>query len=272
MSSYSSALRLELSQRAERYASENCVPSYQSIGSPSTCLFEPFDATSRHGNFIDASYRAICDDPNWSRRLNKVHSQLSALPEEKRRNAKEMDSCNSSDALLMNCFCYPEAAARIITEFFPDHAPTRPEFGVPGKIALTDGRQDTTEIDMKIGSATFEAKLTEKDFTSRPKPHVKRYARFQDVFEVNILAQTAGDYLGYQLIRNVLAAEQYSWVFCVICDARRPDLLREWWIVHSAIRSAELRSRCRFLLWQEIASTCPKPLSLFLRAKYGFGE
>src|SRR5438309_1821902 len=104
---YSSALRFELARRARSYALENNIPCFKSIGSVPTTLFEPFDSAIRHGNFLDASYRAICSDPNWSARLNKPHSQSAALPEEKRQSAKEMDSCNSSDALLMNCFCYP---------------------------------------------------------------------------------------------------------------------------------------------------------------------
>jgi hypothetical protein len=57
--------------------------------------------------------------------------------------------------------------------------------------------------------------------------------------------------------------------FVVLLDARRPDLLREWWVIHSAIRSSELRSRCGFVFWQEIASAAPDDLRAFLDEKYG---
>jgi hypothetical protein len=271
-SSFSLSLRSELAERAKHYALENNLSGYESIGAMPAYLFEPSVPPSQHGNFVEGSYRAICADRSWSTRLNKVHPQLAALPEEKRQHAKEMDSCNSSDALLMNCFCYPKAAARIISKFFPGHAVEPVEFGVAGKVALMDGSQDATEIDMKIGPTIFEAKLTETDFTARPKSHVVRYKRFRDVFNPDMLRQTTDEYCGYQLIRNVLAAEQYGWRFYVICDARRPDLLREWWVVHAAIREEFLRCRCGFLLWQEIALACPSTLTRFLRFKYGLGD
>src|SRR5947209_2305381 len=85
----------------------------------------------------------------------------------RRRSARELDSCNSSDALLMNCFCYPGAAKRVIAALLPSISYTTPEFGVHGEVALVHGERDATEIDMRIGSAIFEAKLTERDFTSR---------------------------------------------------------------------------------------------------------
>ena len=72
-------------------------------------VFEP-DATS-HGNFIEASYRRIVARPEWARRLRKVHTakrQARATgPEERVREWRELDAATSSDALLMNVFCYP---------------------------------------------------------------------------------------------------------------------------------------------------------------------
>ena len=52
-------------------------------------------------------------------------------------------------------------------------------------------------------------------------------------------------------------------------DQRRPDLLLEWWKVHAAIRNANLRMRCGFRTWQQVAAVSPGPLALFLGAKYG---
>jgi hypothetical protein len=141
-----------------------------------------------------------------------------------------------------------------------------------GSSILVNGERDATEIDMRIGSAIFEAKLTEQNFTSQSKSHVERYARFSEVFEVSALPQTSGKYHGYQLIRNVLAANEHSWAFYVISDGRRPDLLHEWWTVNSAIRNATLRTRCGFLLWQEVARACPAPLAAFRAQKYGLGD
>jgi hypothetical protein len=172
----------------------------------------------------------------------------------------------------MNCFCYPGAAERIIAAILPSLAYSPPRFGVPGEVALVGGGRDATEIDMQIGTAIFESKLTEHDFTTQSKAHVEKYARFNEVFHISALPQSEDKYHSYQLIRNVLAADQHIWNFYVVCDARRPDLLHEWWKVHSAIKTAELRSRCGFLLWQEIACVCPPELSLFLREKYGLGE
>ena len=271
-SHWSTALRAELTKRAELHMTRVGAPGYLSLGPTPTRLFETYADGTRHGNFVNASYQAICAEPAWHARTQKSHSQAQALPTEKRPSARELDSCNSSDALLMNCFCYPGAAERAIAALLPSVSYSTPEFGVHGEVALVDGERDTTEIDMRIGSAIFEAKLTERDFTSRPKSHVERYGRLSEVFQVGTLPQTSDEYRGYQLIRNVLAANQHGWVFYVICDGRRPDLLREWWAVNSAIRDAQLRARCGFLLWQEVARMCPSPLAAFLAQKYGLGD
>lgn len=73
----------------------------------------------------------------------------------------------------------------------------------------------------------------------------------------------------YQLIRNVLAAHATNTSFCVIHDARRPDLREAWFQVMSAVRSAELRVRLKTLTWQELAALLPSDLQRFLDLKYG---
>ena len=83
------------------------------------------------------------------------------------------------------------------------------------------------------------------------------------------LAPTLPGYMGYQLIRNVLAAHAHGLRFCVLHDERRPDLREMWFSVLRAVRSAELRSRLQVLTWQELASALPKWLQPFLEAKYG---
>jgi hypothetical protein len=76
-------------------------------------------------------------------------------------------------------------------------------------------------------------------------------------------------YAGYQLIRNVLAAYATGTSFCVIHDERRPDLREAWYSVMSAVRTAEMRSRCKVLTWQELARILPDGLRKFLDVKYG---
>jgi hypothetical protein len=155
-----------------------------------------------------------------------------------------MDSTNSSDALLMNCFCYPGAARRAVgvLEFSP--ADAVPEFGFMPGVALAGGIDDETEVDMRLDDTLIEAKLTEADFTSRPKVHVLRYKALNDVFDVDLLPGDPDSFSGYQLIRNVLAAAQLDLRLVVLIDSRRPDLLQEWWTVHAAIKEGRVRGRC----------------------------
>lgn len=76
-------------------------------------------------------------------------------------------------------------------------------------------------------------------------------------------------YASYQLIRNVLAAFSSGASFCVIHDARRPDLREEWFRVMAAVKSADLRVRLKVLTWQELAPLLPEGLQEFLDLKYG---
>ena len=76
-------------------------------------------------------------------------------------------------------------------------------------------------------------------------------------------------YASYQLIRNVLAAYATNASFCVIHDERRPDLRESWFSVMSAVRTAEMRTRCKVLTWQELAPMLPDGLRAFLDLKYG---
>ena len=234
-----------------------------------TILFEATTDRSQHGNFHPEAWRAINADPGWSMRLRKVHSQSRALPEAKREGARELDSSNSSDALLMNCFCFPGAVSAILQGLALPPQSQQPVFGYRPQLKLNDGTNDETEIDMKIGSLIFEAKLTERDFTSQSKVHVSRYQDFSSCFDVDLLPSDEDLLLGYQLIRNVLAAAQLDAYLVVLLDQRRPDLLRAWWSVHSAISDPALRVRCGFRTWQEVVAASPRPSAEFLRDKYG---
>jgi hypothetical protein len=70
-------------------------------------------------------------------------------------------------------------------------------------------------------------------------------------------------------LSNVLAAAHLSTSLTVLIDQRRPDLLEEWWRVHAAIKNVELRLRCGFRSWQQVAGASPPALGQFLAAKYG---
>ncbi|MGO9337958.1 MAG: PGN_0703 family putative restriction endonuclease [Terracidiphilus sp.] len=76
-------------------------------------------------------------------------------------------------------------------------------------------------------------------------------------------------YAGYQLIRNVLAAYAAGCSFCVVHDERRPDLREAWFEVMAAVKSSEMRVRCKVMTWQELAALVPEELQEFLDLKYG---
>jgi hypothetical protein len=76
-------------------------------------------------------------------------------------------------------------------------------------------------------------------------------------------------YESYQLIRNVLAAFAGGESFCVIHDARRPDLREAWFRVMAAVSSSALRVRLKVLTWQELSPLLPEDLQQFLDWKYG---
>ncbi len=100
MTNWAATLRRELAQRAKRYAAAHGVTCYESLGVSPTIVFPGDAANLRHGNFIDESYAAILASPTWAKRLGKAHRQRHrALPEDRRGDAWELDSSNSSDAL-----------------------------------------------------------------------------------------------------------------------------------------------------------------------------
>jgi hypothetical protein len=121
---------------------------------------------------------------------------------------------------------------------------------------------------MKLGDLMVEAKLTETDFQTAPARMIERYRDLSEVFEPGEL-MISGHVRGYQLIRGVLAAHATGGSFCVLCDARRPDMVENWYQVMRAVRSCALRCRLQLLTWQELAAPLPYSLQKFLTAKYG---
>ena len=229
-----------------------------------------------HGNFIDESYRRILAKPVWERRLRKAHTakrQARATgPDEEVRAWRELDCAASSDALLMNVFCYPRVlgSARL-RALLGVEARDDVEFGVRSTALLERGLVNTTEIDMRIGDLLVEAKLTEGDFQYAPMRLVERYMDLDEVFERETLEVTRRGVKSYQLIRGVLAAHAAGARFCLLCDGRRPDLVEAWYGVMRAVKSYELQGRLRLVTWQEVAACVPKKLRVFLDEKYGIG-
>jgi hypothetical protein len=66
-----------------------------------------------------------------------------------------------------------------------------------------------------------------------------------------------------------MAAYAIDCGFCLLVDARRPDLIESWYAVLRYVRPVALRVRCKILTWQELSSFLPEPLRAFLDAKYG---
>jgi hypothetical protein len=122
---------------------------------------------------------------------------------------------------------------------------------------------------MRVGDLLVEAKLTESDFQTARPSLIERYRDAEDVFDVAELPMRGGKVLGYQLIRGTLAAYASGCSFCVLCDARRPELVEIWYAVMRAVRSFEFRCRLKLLTWQELAGVVPRELSEFLAEKYG---
>ncbi len=73
----------------------------------------------------------------------------------------------------------------------------------------------------------------------------------------------------YQLIRGVLAASATGGSFCVLCDARRADLIERWYSVMRAVKNCVLRCWLQLLTWQDLAGVMPASLRKFLVLKYG---
>jgi len=91
----------------------------------------------------------------------------------------------------------------------------------------------------------------------------------EEVFDITLLPRSAGRFISYQLIRNVLAAHAGDFDFCVMLDARRPDLLEAWHTIMRAVKPTDLRTRCKVLTWQELSGELSPGLRQFLRVKYG---
>ena len=263
------SLRQELSLRNLQFAARHGYIHELSDGKVPSILFCR-DESGRHGNFHPEAYRRISANERWARRLEKVHTAHKRSRLRSNWQWKELDCCNSSDALLMNIFCHPEVLDRSpVRALLGIESKAVPEFGFKPRTPLHKGKRDNTEIDMKLGELLVEAKLTESNFQSASVELISRYRDLEEIFDVSELPTRNGKQGGYQLIRGTLAAHATGCSFCVLCDARRPDLIESWYRIMRAVRPFELRCRLKLLTWQELAAVLPKELQLFLSAKYG---
>jgi hypothetical protein len=263
-------LRRELAARNTAYASLERLSHATSYGETPVLVYRASDCGRYHGNFISPSYRAILKRPQWRRRLEKVHSQGNHSLPKADWVWRELDSSMSSDALLMNIFCYPGVTRRReVCLILGTEVRDIPQFGFMPRVPLLTDAVERTEVDMKLGRVLFEAKLTEGNFQSQDARLVKSYCDLKQVFDCRKLPRHGKQFSSYQLLRNVLAAYALNLHFCVLLDARRPDLVEQWYRVMRCIRSATLRTRCKVLTWQELVPCLPSALRKFLHVKYG---
>ncbi len=252
---YSGKLKTQLIELGIKYAKNHNITNYKKH--KSALIFDIKD------NIITSSYKPIKSSNDWEKRLEKPHTHFP------NSNVKELSSSNSSDALLMNIFCHPELNKwKSIKKLF-NQVEIKPNFGYKPGVEKDGGKPDDTEIDMKLKNMYIEAKLTESDFTKKDKSIVESYDKFEEVFEKNYLEQDSNKYYKYQLIRNILAAYQDGVNFILLCDARRPDLIRDFYLTVRCVKNVSLRSRCNIIFWQEVCKCVGGNLKPFLIEKYG---
>ena len=232
------------------------------------------DGAGGHGNFLAASYRRIVADPAWARRLEKAYTGGEFLPRRGDRWRGELECTTSSDALLMNVFCYPRVlyGGNLCAQIGVEPG-LRPEFGVRAELPMRKGEIDRTEMDMALGSGPgvtlVEAKLTESGFGRASRERLLRYEGVEEVFETEALPRVGSSFAGYQLIRGVLAARRSEGSYVVLVDGRRADLKELCLRVLMAARRMEDRERLRLCTWQELARGMPRKVQGFLAEKYG---
>jgi hypothetical protein len=268
---YASDLRRELSARNLIFAEENGFLYELTTGSSGSVIYRP-DESGRHGNFHPASYKRILRNASWSQRLAKTHTTARKCLVSHDSERRELDSCNSSDALLMNIFCHPSAASPKsgLRSYLAVEPAAHFSFGHKPRIPLKNGGIDCTEVDLRIGDLLIEAKLTESDFQVARWKLAERYRDFEETFDPVLLPRDGDKLRSYQLVRGILAAfADESGRYCLICDERRRDLIDLWSEVLGAIRRHDQRWRCVLVTWQELSRTLPQSLQSWLLRKYG---
>jgi len=141
-------LRRELTARNASYALLEHLPHAVSYGESPAVAYRQSECGHYHGNFISASYRAILKRPEWRRRLQKVHSQGNHSLPKADCVWRELDSSMSSDALLMNIFCYPGVTRRReVCLLLGTEIGDIPQFGFMPRVPLVTGAVERTEVE-----------------------------------------------------------------------------------------------------------------------------
>ncbi|WP_158944522.1 hypothetical protein [Granulicella sp. S190] len=142
-----SLLRCDLNARAQHLATTNGLLYEQTAGTEPSIIFghEEQAEQGRHGNFHPASYAAICANPDWSRRLLKVHTAHRRVRARADWHWKELDCANSSDALLMNIFCHPAVFSddhlnHTVANLLGVPSTAQPDFGIHPGVPLRNTR------------------------------------------------------------------------------------------------------------------------------------
>lgn len=240
-----------------------------SYGRSGSVLYKA-EAEGRHGNFLAASYRRITADPEWARRLEKAYTGDQWMPRAGDRRRGELECASSSDALLMNVFCYPGILRRKdLCACLGAEPGIRPTFGTRALLPMRGGEIDRTELDMVLGDAPVEAKLTEGGFGHASGARLLRYCGMEEMFSLEELPRTGRGYAGYQIVRGMLEAERRGSRYTVLLDGRRADLAELCFQVVAAAHSAASRSRFHLRTWQEIAACVPPVVRAFLRERFG---
>jgi hypothetical protein len=143
-----SLLRRDLSARAHHLARTQNLLHDISPGSSPVVIFGR-DEQGRHGNFHPASDTTICANPAWLRRLTKPHTASRRSRARKDWQWMELDSANSSDALLMNIFCHPgvfngHTLAPAVANLLNIDPATQPCFGINPGVPLKSIRKRRT--------------------------------------------------------------------------------------------------------------------------------
>jgi hypothetical protein len=266
---YNTTLRNELTPLADEYAKKKYGKTYLNL-SPSSKDAIIFNNLAF--NFHPSSWNVIDKDTFYKNRTIKIHSHFKSS----KPAVYEMQSSNSSDALAMNIFCYPNIQNCLgLKKLFEVDEITKIDFGFKAKVLkLKVGKvySDKTEVDLLLNDNIIcECKLTEEGFTTKNKAEVESYKNFSAVFHMDKLIQNETSYLNYQLIRNILAAYQHKSRFILLSDMRRPDLAKSFYQTVRCIQDKylDLRTNCEIVYWQDIAQVVPKDLKHFLKEKYG---
>jgi hypothetical protein len=147
--------RSELSLRNLRFASINGLLHERTDGQVPSIIFGR-DEDGRHGNFHPSAYQRICNNPDWTKRLDKVHTASRRSRVRANWQWKELDCSNSSDALLMNIFCHPEVmTSASVRAMLGIESEATPEFGFKPRTPLHNGNERQTLCEVNHDPSPF---------------------------------------------------------------------------------------------------------------------